>query len=122
MKHKYFFIDTLKILPLDTYCSFQAPNLENQSILKIVNRIHSDFSKVIYLSLLNKMSLISVIESDSEIIQSFHYIEINSIQNKKLFEAWDGVEFGYFSKDMEIPDWFKEKHFNFEMYHVCEDW
>lgn len=122
MEGALFLIDVIKILPEDINCFIQAPSLDGKEILNMMVESEFLYFKVIKLNLLNKDSFIKILSNHS-ITQDFHHIEIRlSSNNKKLFEGWDGIEFGHFSKDIEIPNWFEEKYLNEEMYYVSEEW
>src|SRR4051812_13480665 len=120
MEELVFFKDVINILPSEIICFIQAPSLDDNEIIEPM--IESDGYKVVTLTSLDmKFNFIEKI--DENILFQFHYIEIKSVlNNKKLFEAWDGVEFGHFSNDIEIPNWFREKYFDEGMYHVSDEW
>lgn len=122
MENTDFFLDLLKILPQEVTCFIQAPSIEDEGILNMMKYSETRSSKYVNLNLLNRTSFIKLFENNPDLTQYFHSIEIDSINDKKLFEGWDGVEYGHISKDIEIPNWFKEKYFDKEMYHISDEW
>lgn len=115
-----FFIDTLNILPLNTECLIQAPSLDNIFFLSLMSETDYNYYKSIHLDNEHKMEIINILKK-YPIIDYFQKIEIRD--NKSLlFEGFDGLDFGIFSKNINIPDWFRNKYSQDEMYIISSDW
>lgn len=103
-----FFIDLLNILPEEIECFIQAPSLENSVIEDMLQNTDYDYFKLL---LLDKAKKEKIIRQE---LETFFSADIQSIEIKKdgvlLFEGHDGVEFGSISKEIFIPEWFKEKY------------
>ena len=122
MENAIFLIDVLNILPQEVDCFIKAPSLDDEIIIKMMVDSEVDHCKLIKLNSFTRDIFIERIKNNPDVIQYFHSLEIKSFDNKKLFEAWDGVEYGAFSKEIKIPDWFEEKYFNKEMYYTSDEW
>jgi hypothetical protein len=121
MKELEFFADVLRILPDKINCIIQAPSIENEEILNAMEDTESSYKIIKLNGHIEKENLIKKLGGED--VFHFQYIEIKSpLSNKKLFEAWDGVEYGAISKDVKIPDRFREKYFDIEMYYVSNEW
>jgi hypothetical protein len=103
-----FFIDLLNILPQEVECFIQAPSLENTVVEAMLQNSEFDYFKVLTLDVTKKKEIVR------QEIETFFSGSIQSIEIKKsgvlLFEGYDGVEFGSISREVFIPDWFKEKY------------
>jgi len=113
-------IDVLSILPEGVDCYLQAPSLEDEVIVSIMNEAKFANSKSIKLDGKIKEKFIERIINYS-IIEYFHRVEIRN-NNKLLFEGYDGIEYGLISKSIIIPEWFIEKHIKSENCIISEDW
>src|ERR1700710_2795647 len=91
-----FFIDTIGLMPENSVLFIQAPSLESEIILSLLNNTQFVYYKSIILNSENKKVLIEEVISDN-VQREFQSIEIRD-KEVLLFEAYDGVEFGIISK------------------------
>jgi hypothetical protein len=101
-------IDILSIIPEKSECFIQAPSLENIVIKNILRDSNFDYYKFLILDKTTKAKLI-----EQEVETSFAiYIQSIEIKNNDnlLFEGFDGVEYGIISKNLVVPEWFKNKY------------
>jgi hypothetical protein len=103
-----FFVDILKILPDKLECFIQAPSLKNPVIERMFQDSGYNYYKLLQLDKTRKDEIIKqeIETSFAMFIQNIK-IKVNGIL---LFEGFDGVEYGTFSKEMFIPEWFKIKY------------
>ena len=119
MKHNgQFLLDIFSIIPLNgTLCYIQAPDMEGLSIVSKTD------NPALMLMDCNRSSIeilkCKILDNN---IQDF--IVNISIQNNgiTIFEGYDGVKYGIFSKHFSIPQWFYEKYGRNDMYEVSDDW
>ena len=115
-----FLLDVINILPEDIDCYFQAPSLDDESILSLMQTTQFDYYKVISLSGLNKTRFIQRIK-EADIESYFHSVEIK-LNNQLLFEGYDGVEYGTISNTVKLPQLFIDDYVNTGLCNVSEAW
>lgn len=115
-----FFIDVLKLMPSDISLYIQSPHEEVTEVLNEIGCTQENVYKVVSL---NEESLAFLIASvlQGSIEEYIHCIQIKQ-ENNLLFEGYDGLEYGVFSKEIVIPDDFKETHEANEMFLVSNEW
>ncbi|MBS3915314.1 MAG: hypothetical protein KG003_12535 [Bacteroidetes bacterium] len=101
-------IDILNVIPAKMECYIQAPSLNNKIILDMFKKTEYDYYQLLIIDETNKNTIVN-----QERETSFG-IYVQRIEIKKngalLFDGFDGVEFGIVSKNLVIPEWFKEKY------------
>lgn len=115
-----FFIDVIAILPQEIDCYIQAPSLEDKIIINMMRQTEYDYYTCIHLNEANKRVFIERLRN-STVVEYFHSIEIKK-DLILLFEGYDGIESGTFSKTVNIPSWFKEKYKENWIYSISKDW
>ncbi len=117
-----FFIDTLRLIPFENATILiQSPHEEVLSVLdKMEFKEEGSAFKSIQLNRRNREIFIFeiVYNGIEEYMQS---LEIR-IGNTKVFEGYDGMEYGMFSKDFILPEDFKEEYTQKDMCMVSKDW
>ena len=113
-----FFIDIFQILPADCDCYVQVPDLDKNLIQELLDDCSIPYYVKIRLGVENTSKFMDL-ESHCHISQWIQNMEIRK-DEKLLFEGYDSIEYGVFSKNMIIPDWFKNKHV--EDYGISSDW
>ena len=113
-----FFIDTLKMVPLDADCYIQAPDLDKNIVKTIVEICDMPYYIKIRLHAENIVHLVNL-EFNCNISQWIQSMEIRN-GSDLLFEGYDAVRYGTFSKNMSMPTWFKEKYQ--EDFFISNDW
>jgi len=119
-KMQSYSIDILNILPDDTNCFIQAPNLMDLEILKMMQKTEFEYYKLIKLTDSNKKKIIEKIATQN-IVQDFQSIEIRD-NTYLLFEGYDSMEYGTISKRVQLPNWFVDKYIKGEIYNVSTEW
>jgi len=115
-----FFIDILNILPDETDCYIQSPDLDDDELLQIMEDSDHDYYKKIHLDHENKIFLIEKLKNNN-VNEFFQSIEIKK-DSILLFEGYDGIDSGIISKSIYIPDWFKKKYKEIWDYSISIDW
>jgi hypothetical protein len=117
---KSFFIEILNIIPLNSVCYLQAPNLELLKLLKNLEDTEYSYYKSIKINPVNKKLIIDSILYDD--IQN----DIQSIQirfnDTLLFEGFDGVKYGTISKSIDLPNHFIENYINDDFCNISDEW
>ena len=103
-----FLIDVINILPDGVDCYIQAPSLEDSVIISLLSTTKYEYYKSLKLQGVTKEILMNH-GSKYAIEEYFQSIEIR-FNDKLLFEAYDGVEIGVISKNLELPQWFINKY------------
>lgn len=113
-------IDTLTILPDKVDCYIQAPSLENNEMLSMMNDTQFPYYKQIHLSQTNKNYFLSLLKKGqiSDYLQNVK-IESNGIL---LFEGYDGVEYGVLSKTIAVPKWYKKEYIETHICSISKEW
>jgi hypothetical protein len=119
-ENQAFCIDIINLVPIGSTCFIQAPNLENSKILNLMTPSKYAYYREIKLTELNKKILIEEILSNN-IQEEFQSIEIK-VNNKLLFEGYDGMEFGVITNTIVLPNWFVDKHIKTDMCAISEEW
>ncbi len=113
-------ISVFKILPDDIDFYVQAPSLEDETILNMMDNTGYAYYKLIKLDSLKKRFFINHLETHSA-VQYFQNIEIKN-GDTLLFQGFDGIEFGILSKNVKMPEWFKEKCIDTGDCTISNDW
>lgn len=113
-------LDVITILPNEIDCYIQAPSLEDDVILSLMNTTKNDYYKCIKLTGPAKDIFMERIVN-FQIEGYFQSIEIR-LNEKLLFEGYDGVEFGIISNTIRIPQWFVNKYLKTGMCSTAKDW
>jgi hypothetical protein len=117
-----FFIDILKLIPIEkSSIIIRSPHEEILFALKAMNlKRENDISEPIVLNKRNREILTAEILYNN-IEEFIHSLEIR-VDNKKIFEGYDGMEYGMFSKEFNLTKEFKEKYTTMDMCMVSENW
>jgi len=118
--NEIFFVDALAILPADIDCYIQAPSLEDKIVLNMMHKTQYDYYRCIHLDESNRRLFIQRLKQNT-VVEYFNNIEIK-VDKILLFEGYDGIESGRFSKTVNIPSWFKEKYKEGWDYSISQDW
>jgi len=101
-------IDILKIVPDNSICYINAPNIDSDSsILKLLTSA-TEYDWSIILTLDKKKLLTSIITTES-IQDCFHRLDIK-FTNSLLCESYDGMCTVILSDNLNIPKWFTDKY------------
>lgn len=119
-KEKTFFIDSLNLMPINSICFFQAPNLDSPELQNLLNATDHAYYVSLELSSINLKLFIKKI-IDDDIQDDIQSIEIR-VGNKLLFKGFDSVEFGTISKDIILPNEYKNKYINNDFCNISENW
>lgn len=103
-----FIIDLLNILSGELDCFINAPSLASKAITGIKEESGGDFDLLIKLNNYRRAILIQEIMTNM-VSWEFHHMIIKR-NGEQLFEGWDGIQYGKFSKEVIIPEWFQNKH------------
>ena len=117
-KENEFFLDIIHLFSAGCDCYLQAPDLDKDLIQDLMDDCTIPYYVKIRLTFENTSKFMDL-ESHYHISQWIQSIEIRK-DEKLLFEGYDSIEYGLFSKNMIIPDWFKNKHV--EDYGISSDW
>lgn len=113
------FLDLLKILPLNLECYIQAPSLENDYIKSIAKKTVWGFYNLV---IINKENIDLIISQE---VKTSFSIYIQRIEIKKnnlpLFEGFDGMEYGFISNKIIIPEWFRNLYIP-DACNISADW
>jgi hypothetical protein len=115
-----FFIHIVKNAPNGSVCFIQAPSIEDYEFQQIMQPSKFPYFHQIILTGENKERLIEMVHL-KQLEQYFHNLEIWQDGNL-LFEAFDGMEIGTFSKNFNLPDEFITKYINLGMLTVSSEW
>ncbi len=118
--YELFFIDVMKIMPSTVDLYFYAPGLEDHIILKMIKNTNEETTKWIHLDEKGKNLFLSRL-SEEIIIEFFQWLQIK-VNGNTLFEGFDGIESGIFSRNINIPKWFVEKYKNEGVYSLSNEW
>lgn len=113
-------LDVISILPDGVNCYIQAPSLEDEIVLSLMSSTKHEYYKCIKLEGADKDVFLHRLKN-YPIEEYFHSIEIK-LDDKLLFEGYDGVEFGTISNTIKVPEWFTDKYFKAEMYNISNKW
>lgn len=107
-EYNKFFIDVLNIFSDPIDCFIQAPSLEDNVIEEMFQDSEFKHYKLLKIDNNNKEKIVL------QEIETLFSIYIQKIEIKRdnilMFEGFDGVEFGIFSKTLILPDWFLSKY------------
>lgn len=116
-----FFIDILQIMPEDIDCYIQAPTLEDETILDMMEPTEYHYFQNIHIDNKTRIPFLKKVREE-HIADHFQEIQIRK-GNVPLFQGYDGVEVGVIiSKNIDIPLWFKEKYTEDWDYAISKDW
>lgn len=115
-----FFIDILKILPLNSICYIQAPSLTSTILLEHLEFDKEPYYRYFQLDTFNRKLLTDCIinENIQEDIQS---IEIR-LDDLLVLEGYDRLEYFTVSKVLKLPDCLYEKYFDKDVFNISKDW
>lgn len=115
-----YFIDILKLAPINSDCYVQSPHDEILNVLNNLGAKNEPVYKVIKLTDENKEKLIQATfhKHIEEFIQSME-IRFN---DKLFFEGYDGMEYGTISNTITLPGWFLDKYVRAEMCNISNEW
>lgn len=115
-----FFIDVLKLMPIDISLYIQSPHEE---VLGVLNEIGCTQEDVYHVVSMNDEVLGFLIEKviEGSIEEFIHSIQIKK-GNELLFEGYDGLEYGVFSKEITIPNDFKRTYEANGMLLISNEW
>jgi len=117
-----FFIDVLKLFPVEetSVLLIQAPYEELDEIFKKISFKNDDIHQFVKLDRKNiELVLFETIYND--FVGYIQSMEIK-IDDRKIFEGYDTMEYGMFSKKFNLPKEFKEKYTKMDMCMISEDW
>lgn len=104
-----FFLDIIHLFSAtDCDCYLQAPDLDNDLIQDFLDDCTIPYFVKIRLSAENALRFTDL-ELNHRVSQWIQSMEIRK-DAKLLFEGYDSIEYGLFSKEVAIPDWFRGKH------------
>ena len=115
-----FFTDVLSILPIEIDLYIQSPDLEDSYLLEMIKDSDFSYYKLIHLNSQNRSRFIEELKNNC-IVEYIQSIEIKK-DLELLFEGYDGIESGQFSKKVSIPTWFKEKYKENWNYSISTEW
>jgi hypothetical protein len=115
-----FLIDVLNLVPEGAVCFIQAPSCDNPKMLKLMQPSKFDYYTQVPLTSATKQQLINLVNNEHA-EQQFHNIEIR-LNDKLLFEAFDGMEVGSVSQDLQLPTAFICKYIQTGMCTVSASW
>lgn len=115
-----FTIDTIEIVPDNSVCYIQAPDVNNVELLELLEESKYNWAKQIVLTLENKLKLKSLLLK-VELEDRFHNVTIER-ESKKIFEGYDGMEIGEISKNLVTPNWYDKKYIETEYCNRANDW
>lgn len=115
-----FFIEVLNIMPLDSVCYLQVPNLDSSTLLKKMEDTEYSYYKSIKINSVNKELIINSILNE-DIQDDIQSVQIK-FDNVLLFEGFDGVECGTISKKIDLPSDFVRKYINDDFCNISNDW
>ena len=114
------FIDILRLVPFEADLLIQSPHEEVLSVLEDIEHTKGEVFNTIKLSKENRQKLVyEVIYNDIE--EYMQSIQIK-IGDQLLFEGYDGMEYGTFSKEFHLPPEFLEKYTPKEMVSISNEW
>lgn len=113
-----FFLDIIRLFSTDCDCYLQAPDLDKDLIHDLMDDCSIPYYVKIRLTMENTLKFMDL-ESHYHISQWIQSMEIRK-DEKLLFEGYDSIEYGLFSKEITIPDWFRCKHE--EGFGISPDW
>ena len=115
-----FIIDLIEIIPNNSICHIQAPSVDESEFLEILDNSKYSWARQIILNSENKNKLKNLLLK-IELEDQFQTVTIEK-ENEKLFEGYDGMEIGEISKNLIIPEWFKEKYIETEYCILSQNW
>ena len=113
-------LDVINILPENIDCYIQAPSLDDEVTLSLMQTTQFDYYKVINLNGQNKERFIQRIK-EADVESYFHSVEIK-LNSQLLFEGHDGVEFGTISNTVNLPQWFIDNYVTDGLCAVSNTW
>lgn len=117
-----FFIDVLKLFPVEetSVLLIQASYEELAEIFKKISFKNDDIHQFVKLDRKNiELILFEAIYND--FVGYMQSMEIK-VDDRKIFEGYDAMEYGMFSKKFNLPKEFKEKYTKMDMCMISEDW
>jgi hypothetical protein len=115
-----FFIETIKLVPDGSVCFIQAPSIDDYDFQQTVQTSEFPYFQQLVLTLENKERLSELVKM-KPLEEYFQSLEIRQ-EGTLLFEAFDGMEIGTFSKKFILPDEFENKYKSLGMLTVSSEW
>lgn len=115
-----FFIDVLKIMPENSVCYLQAPNLSSTALLSKLSPSEFEYYLLLKLDTINRLLIIDCVLSEN-VQEDIQMIEIK-YNNKLLFQGFDGVEYGTISNKLKLTDDFIHKYINNDLCNISMEW
>jgi hypothetical protein len=114
------FIDILRLMPFEADLLIQSPHEEVLSVLEDIEHTKGEVFNTVRLSRENRQKLIyEVIYNDIE--EYMQSIQIK-IGDQLLFEGYDGLEYGTFSREFQLPSEFLEEYTPKKMVSISNEW
>ena len=113
-------IDVLMIMPMDNLVGqIQAPELQNTKIASITQNTENGLDRIPIGTIEKEIIIKQVCLNDIQ-----DYMSYIALRNKGelIFEGYDGLTFGLFSKNFKIPVWFITKYRDSGIYDVSDLW
>lgn len=120
-ENQQFFLDIIKLVPFEkSVLLLQAPYEEILPVIEKIRYRNDGIHDYIKLNAANREILLFEIIHNSidEYIQSLDIL----VDGKKIFEGYDGMEYGLISKDVQLSPEFKEKYIDGNMCGVSREW
>lgn len=115
-----FLIDTIEIVPNNSICHVQAPNIKNTDFHELCEKSKYNWAQQIVLNSENKEKFKNLLLR-SEIEGQFHNIIIEE-EEVKIFEGFDGMEIGEVSKTLNLPNWYLDKYIKTKYCNIAKNW
>ena len=115
-----FIIDTIEIVPNNSICHVQAPNIKNADFHELCEKSKYNWAQQIVLNSQNKEKFKNLLLR-SEIEGQFHNIIIEK-DEEKIFEGFDGMEIGEVSKTLNLPNWYLDKYIKTKYCNIAKNW
>jgi hypothetical protein len=119
-KELEFIIDTIEIVPKNSICHIQDPNIENVDFLELCETSKYNWAQQIVLNSENKEKFKTLLLR-SEIEGEFQNIIIEK-EEKKIFEGFDGMVIGEISEILKLPNWYVKKYIKTKYCNIAKDW
>lgn len=103
-----FFIDIIQLVPEGSICLIQAPSIDDYEFQQVMKPSEFPYFQQIVLTAENKQLLCELAEH-KQVEEYFHSLKIRQ-EEDFLFEAYDGMEIGTFSKKFQLPSDFINKY------------
>jgi hypothetical protein len=115
-----FFIETIELVPDGSVCFIQAPSIDDWEFQQTMQTSQVPYFQQVVLTLESKERLSELVKL-KQLEEQFHSLEIRQ-EGNLLFEAFDGMEIGTFSKKFKLPNEFESKYKSLGMLTVSSEW